>query len=714
MAGKIVDLVLRTKSDLSGVDQLRRAVVGVQTSMNGLIGAGAKLGIGFFTVQGAARLLVREVRDVVQNIDKIPGVSQDAIEVMGGIETTLNGLATSGKKFLAEGILNLSLLPTLLFKGEEAAVRLYDSWQDMGRAAVDTKKKQAELTAENRRAAEAMKAAEKAAADYAAALKTVGETFAAENQVGESIGQRINRLNAEAARIDSEADGKPITEQLKLRAEASRRRTEAAQAALQLNERAAQLGQKQADAEFARIASTEKLVALRAELAAIDAETALTDIADPVQWERAITLEERRLEIGQQILAVQRSIADVAGDELTRISEERTQILQNRLLDETTARARLAENTAEYRRQLERVIALRLEERALTGDSDAVARIDAEIAALRRRSEAYGRIDEPESRISLARRRRDDRNDPSQSFQGIGEGVEGGALDFLNQLGTTANNVAATVSGTLNAALAGTKTSIEGLIKGTTTWRDALRNVGVTIATSVVSSIATMFAEWIAGMLLQATVGKTIQAGAVAAAIPVAAATSAIWAVPATLATIASFGGAAAQAPISIAIAKGTVLASSVAGFEEGGFTAPGPAKKPAGVVHAGEWVAPKWMVESPLFQPAIAALEGARMGRPGFAAGGFVDSMRAVSGLSDQIYGNLAARGAAIDSARAGLASVPAQASARRDTAEEAGRPLNLTLVDSRREANRIQWNSSTEDQIVEIVRRNRSRVMT
>jgi hypothetical protein len=61
--------------------------------------------------------------------------------------------------------------------------------------------------------------------------------------------------------------------------------------------------------------------------------------------------------------------------------------------------------------------------------------------------------------------------------------------------------------------------------------------------------------------------------------------------------------------------------------FEVGGYTGPGHHRdhtghKVAGVVHDGEWVAPKWMNSHPVYSQHIAALENARMN--GFAAGGF------------------------------------------------------------------------------------------
>lgn len=57
-------------------------------------------------------------------------------------------------------------------------------------------------------------------------------------------------------------------------------------------------------------------------------------------------------------------------------------------------------------------------------------------------------------------------------------------------------------------------------------------------------------------------------------------------------------------------------------GFAEGGYTGPGAKYDVAGVVHKGEYVAPKHVVESPMAQGHLRALE--RM-RTGYADGGFV-----------------------------------------------------------------------------------------
>lgn len=84
----------------------------------------------------------------------------------------------------------------------------------------------------------------------------------------------------------------------------------------------------------------------------------------------------------------------------------------------------------------------------------------------------------------------------------------------------------------------------------------------------------------------------------------------------------------AATAAGIAAAAQIAVIASS--GFADGGMTGDGSpfqrpdrtGHKPVGVVHANEWVGPKWMVQHPYYGAQIAALEAVR--QRGFADGGF------------------------------------------------------------------------------------------
>ncbi|MDE7466711.1 MAG: phage tail tape measure protein [Muribaculaceae bacterium] len=75
------------------------------------------------------------------------------------------------------------------------------------------------------------------------------------------------------------------------------------------------------------------------------------------------------------------------------------------------------------------------------------------------------------------------------------------------------------------------------------------------------------------------------------------------------LAPIAA-GLAVAQGMVQVATMKKQQEAAASTGYSEGGFTAPGPKDQPAGIVHAGEWVASQKLVNSPSVRPIINMLE--------------------------------------------------------------------------------------------------------
>lgn len=79
-------------------------------------------------------------------------------------------------------------------------------------------------------------------------------------------------------------------------------------------------------------------------------------------------------------------------------------------------------------------------------------------------------------------------------------------------------------------------------------------------------------------------------------------------------------GGLAAAAAIASGLAN--VAAINGVQFAEGGYTGQGAKYEPAGVVHRGEYVTPKHIVESAPAQPHLRALETMRRG---YADGGFV-----------------------------------------------------------------------------------------
>lgn len=86
----------------------------------------------------------------------------------------------------------------------------------------------------------------------------------------------------------------------------------------------------------------------------------------------------------------------------------------------------------------------------------------------------------------------------------------------------------------------------------------------------------------------------------------------------------------------TIATILGNIAAAKqyIDGFAEGGYTGPGRKHDIAGVVHRGEYVTPKHIVESPSAQPHLRALE--RM-RSGYADGGFVTNQN-ISGAQQSL----------------------------------------------------------------------------
>lgn len=70
---------------------------------------------------------------------------------------------------------------------------------------------------------------------------------------------------------------------------------------------------------------------------------------------------------------------------------------------------------------------------------------------------------------------------------------------------------------------------------------------------------------------------------------------------------------AAAQGAVQVAVLKKQADLAASTGYMTGGFTPDGPEDEPVGVVHAGEWVAPRRLLRDPRTRPMINMLEAAR-----------------------------------------------------------------------------------------------------
>lgn len=275
-----------------------------------------------------------------------------------------------------------------------------------------------------------------------------------------------------------------------------------------------------------------------------------------------------------------------------------------------------------------------LEDFATANPGLATAAIGGEISALGSKgADIEAKRIAPASK--LEKQRTDYRASQQEGYQTAGEGAAGGVIGFLAQAGTMADQLAAGIQNTLGSAVSGITQGIMGWVNGTMTFKQALANIGQTILQTMLQTIIQMGVQWVVttalaklGIIGVHTVSETAKAAGTASTITQEAAKTPILMTNAAAASAGSFG---LSAVIGIALLA-ALLGAFAAGFEDGGFTSKGPSNRPAGIVHAGEWVAPQWMVDSPTVGPLIASLEGMRNGSPGFDMGGFVSPMLAVS----------------------------------------------------------------------------------
>jgi hypothetical protein len=177
---------------------------------------------------------------------------------------------------------------------------------------------------------------------------------------------------------------------------------------------------------------------------------------------------------------------------------------------------------------------------------------------------------------------------------GLQAPLQTGLIQWANSFGTAIQQVTNAITGTLNTAISGTSSALTGLIFGTKNWQQAFLQA----AESIVQSIIKIALQFVISRLLMSVLDRQAGATDAGAATAQASIAAAAWAGPATSASIATFGAAAAtglSAYLS-ALAAGTAAGSviggvgAVGGFEGGGFTGGSPGVL-AGFVHGQEFV---------------------------------------------------------------------------------------------------------------------------
>ena len=207
----------------------------------------------------------------------------------------------------------------------------------------------------------------------------------------------------------------------------------------------------------------------------------------------------------------------------------------------------------------------------------------------------------------------------------IGQNLSTEFTKLQNQWGTFEQSVGRGATSVIGTAFNTIGSNVSKLVMGTQTLGQAFRNIALDIETSFVQAIITAGETWITQEAMKLAFGATAKATDTATSLAAAEAASMMWAVPAALASVASYGAAdlAGMAGLSAAVTEAVAIGS--AGFEDGGYTG-GMEGQAAGIVHGQEfvWSAPavRAVGLGNLDRAHQAALGGARGAAPVPASG--------------------------------------------------------------------------------------------
>ncbi len=245
--------------------------------------------------------------------------------------------------------------------------------------------------------------------------------------------------------------------------------------------------------------------------------------------------------------------------------------------------------------------------------------------------------------------------------------------EFTAKMKTTAEDISAVVEAPFQGMFSGLSAGIDGLIRGTKTWGEALKDIGFSIVDSLIKAFADMAAAWVMSHIIMK--GVSIAWSSLCSALHIKdtaetiAAESAKTPVLATNAALASAGSFGLSAVIGIAaLVAGVALIAGMAiggGFAEGGYTGEGGKYDVAGVVHRGEYVIPADLV-----------------------------NRHGIGGIEAMLSGGVASPVAA------GPSSVSSGGGSR---------PVNVAVFDNRKQVRQWVESSEGETAILDVMRKNR-----
>jgi hypothetical protein len=240
-----------------------------------------------------------------------------------------------------------------------------------------------------------------------------------------------------------------------------------------------------------------------------------------------------------------------------------------------------------------------------------------------------------------------DFSDPSKHYQSAASGLSGSLLGQINEIGTwgdqierTFTKVGASIRTSLGSAFS------DMLLKGGS-FTSKLKSLWNSVVTNFVQAGAQMVADWAFQHTIMAawsamfhtkdlTLHETTEASKTSVTavgtgtrILLGIKEGMVWLWQAGVKAMTALASIPYVGPVLAIAALAAILGTGIKamkGFESGGYTERGKRTEVAGVTHKGEWVAPNWQVDHPVYGPIISALEEGRIG--GYAMGGFVKKM--------------------------------------------------------------------------------------
>jgi hypothetical protein len=493
----------------------------------------------------------------------------------------------------------------------------------------------------------------------------------------QDLRENARRLEADRRR---EADLVALPDRL---AELRKREEERRLAALSADERVKALEARKG--EIAAVLGGATLEGMEAALAALDRQAAAgppqaflaaaaAEVAPTGNFAVDAERQRQAAEAARQAWVAtneaERAALSARIEAANRLMEIEDELAEARRLHAEEVRAQAREAERAYQIQLDRITAL---VRKIDGDLADPAKIGDRVALEARRKAL---IEEADAAFEEYARKVGAFGLPEADLAALPDlGDAPAPMDAWDRIQADMGNLwqnmqdgIVSVADSLRSSIGG---ALEGLITRTMSWGDALRSIALSFGQSMLRAFADMVAQYAVSRTAMFVIEKAHAAKSLALSMANAAKNLIAWIPSALAASISSFGAAAAIGAAAVA----AILAVS-GGFAEGGYTGPGGKWQPAGIVHAGEWVAPASMVRDPDFGPVIAGLERHRRG---YASGGPVAMPLPSSGATNAWGGG----------------GDP--------------RPLQFAFVDDRNDARRLQANPDFETIVVDIMKRHR-----